>query len=92
MAWSLWREDFCQHQLSEEQRGLQEKLPKQQFQHKMRSFHNAHVQQVVGDTHLAKALLQYGLQSPSVVQSILQFERPRLRLGSMHVGMFAQTW
>ena len=38
----------------------------------MRSVHNAHVQQVVGDTHLAKALLQYGLQSPSVVQSILQ--------------------
>ena len=72
MAWRVWREDFCQHQLSEEQRGLQEKLPKQQFRHKMRSVHNAHVQQVVGDTHLAKALLQHGFQSPAVVQSILQ--------------------
>ena len=63
-AWDTWREDFVAFGLTEEQR----RLPRG----RQRSCFNAHIKQMVGDTHLARALLQHGIQPAQTVQKILQ--------------------
>ena len=42
------------------------------FLKKARSWHAAHVEHLIGDTHVAKAIIQHGVQTPEMVGRIIE--------------------
>ena len=62
IAWAMWRMDFLQSPMNSRQEALKRNDP-QGFNKQARSWHAAHVQQLIGDTHVAKALIQHGVPS-----------------------------
>ena len=71
VAWRTWREDFLQSPMYWWQDELR-KNDEKAFLKKARSWHSAHVEQLIGDTHVAKAVIQHGVQTPEMVGRIIE--------------------
>ena len=71
LAWRKWREDFLQSPMYPWQDELR-KNDEKTFLKNARSWHLAHVEHLIGDTHVAKAVIQHGVQTPEMVGRIIE--------------------